>query len=179
MTSIFSERARMVERNIPDDIRRAAKVIGLAAWLGEPDAWENTIPVIEARLTVPQRKALAYAALRTLDEDAFDDVTVSFYGPQLGEVTLADGTHRPIAPLFNHMDEAALPPPPTGAVGGGGAPHLSAVVVAQSVAPEMVPLPRFLITGWARVWGLRIRAVSGRSWTLQRTYQHQAKGRTK
>lgn len=75
-----------MRRHIPDDIRRAAEVIGLAAWLGESETWEQTIPVLATRLTLPQRKALAYAALCTLDEDAFDDVMVSFYGPQLGEV---------------------------------------------------------------------------------------------
>lgn len=93
---------------IPDNIRRAAKVIGLAAWLGEPETWVNAMGVIEARLTVPQRKALTYATLRTLDKDAFNDVMASIYGPQLGEIAPADGTHPPIAPLFSHMDEAAL-----------------------------------------------------------------------
>lgn len=38
---------------------------------------------------------------------------------------------------------AAPPPPPTGAVGGGDALHLSAVVVLQMVARQMVPMPPF------------------------------------
>lgn len=71
-----------IRDHIPDDIRRAAKVIGLAAWVGEADTWVNATSVIATRLTEPQRKALAYATLRTLDDDAFDDVMVSFCSPQ-------------------------------------------------------------------------------------------------
>lgn len=90
-----------IRDHIPDNVRRAAKVIGLAAWLDDPDTWVTATSVIEMRLTVPQRKALVYAVLLTLDDDAFDDVMVSFYGCQVEDST-------PIAPLFTHIDEAAL-----------------------------------------------------------------------
>lgn len=71
-----------IRNNIPDDIRRAAKVIGLAAWLDDPDAWLNATNVIGARLNEHKRKALAFAVICTLDDDAFDDVMCAVYGPQ-------------------------------------------------------------------------------------------------
>lgn len=72
-------------KNTPDDIRRAAKVIGLALWLGDPEAWENTIPVLEVRVSLPQRKALAFAVLCTLTDDHVYDVLASLYGTYLWE----------------------------------------------------------------------------------------------
>lgn len=74
------KRSTKIRDHIPDDIRRASKVIGLAVWLDDADAWMNATAVIETRMAEHKRKALAFAVLSTLDEDAFNDVMGAVYG---------------------------------------------------------------------------------------------------
>lgn len=60
--------------HIPDNVRRAAKSIGLAVFVGDPDAWTKLPAILAARLDVPSCKALALAALSSLSEDDAEHV---------------------------------------------------------------------------------------------------------
>lgn len=88
-----------VSQHIPDNIKRVARCVGYAAWLDEPDTWLGLPVVLAARLEPQQRAALAYAALRSLSDD---------HAAMVCDAVLPDGAGQPIAPLFNHMDEAAF-----------------------------------------------------------------------
>lgn len=88
-----------VSEHIPRNIKSVARCVGYAAWLDTPDTWLGLPVVLEARLEPRQRAALAYAALRTLTPEQVADVA---------NTVLPDSAGMPIAPLFNHMDEAAF-----------------------------------------------------------------------
>lgn len=78
--------------------KRAAKALGFAATIGTSDAWLAASGVWAARLTIAERVSLAFAALRALDHDT---------ATQTAQAALYK-CDMPIAPLFNHMDEAAF-----------------------------------------------------------------------
>ena len=61
-----------VRQHIPGNIKRVARCVGYALWLGpDIERWVGVSLILKARLTPQQRAALAYAALRSLDaEDA-------------------------------------------------------------------------------------------------------------
>ena len=88
-----------ISRHIPANIRRAARSIGLAAWIDTTDEWHGLATVLAALLKPHQRAGLAWAALKYLHPDHIVAVA---------ETHLPDGTGAPIAPLFSHMDEAAF-----------------------------------------------------------------------
>jgi len=71
-----------IRDNIPDDIRRASKMIGLALWLADPESWIKATTVLALRLTEPERKALAYAALLTLEDHELQEVLDAALGPE-------------------------------------------------------------------------------------------------
>ncbi|NDV52941.1 hypothetical protein [Salipiger sp. PrR003] len=52
-----------------DSHKRVSKAIGYALTLATESAWESFSKVLAARLTYEERAALAFAALRSLDED--------------------------------------------------------------------------------------------------------------
>tara|TARA_R100000750_G_C2322197_1_gene86751 strand:- start:287 stop:658 length:372 start_codon:yes stop_codon:yes gene_type:complete len=69
----------------PDHVR-AMRVAGHALTLGTSDAWLNASAVWAARLSVPERVALAYAALKALDEDdAYLTASTAIFGTLYGE----------------------------------------------------------------------------------------------
>ena len=83
----------------PDRHKRAARMLGYCLTLDTIDAWWCFAAVIDARLTVKERTALAFMALSSLDTDE---------ATQVAQARLGDGAGQPIPPLFDHMDEAAF-----------------------------------------------------------------------
>ncbi len=68
------------------DHMRAMRVAGHALTLGTSDAWLIASAVWAARLSVPERVALAYAALKALDEDeAYLTASAAIFGTLHGE----------------------------------------------------------------------------------------------
>jgi hypothetical protein len=68
------------------DHMRAMRVAGHALTLGTSDAWLSASAVWAARLSVPERVALAYAALKALDEDeAYLTASAAIFGTLHGE----------------------------------------------------------------------------------------------
>ena len=88
-----------IAKQIPDNIKRVSRCLGYALWLDQTDHWLDLPVILRARLERHQRVALALIALTSLGrEDAM----------LTAETVLANGVGQPIAPLFNHMDEAAF-----------------------------------------------------------------------
>lgn len=88
-----------IAKHIPDNIKLISRSIGYVLWLDDTDSWFGLPIILRARLVERQRMALAFMALKSLDRD--DAV-------QTAEAALSEGAGQPIAPLFNHMDEAAF-----------------------------------------------------------------------
>ncbi len=63
-----------VRDHIPDQIKRASRSFGYALWLDDADSWHGLSIVLSARLTLEQRGALAWAALRALPDQTADCV---------------------------------------------------------------------------------------------------------
>ena len=62
------------------------------------EAWFGLIPIIQSNLDEPERVKLAWISLKTVDPDNAAKVVATFQ----------QCAGMPIAPLFNHMDEAAF-----------------------------------------------------------------------
>lgn len=88
-----------VSKHIPREIKKVARCVGYAAWLDSPDAWLGLPVILAARLEPHQRAALAHAALRSLSDE---------HAATVCDAVLPGDAGQPIAPLFNHMDEAAF-----------------------------------------------------------------------
>lgn len=88
-----------ISKNIPDDIKRASRAFGYALWLNSTDHWLGFKTILQARLSPSERAALAFVALKSLDPD--DAVATA-------DAALPVGMCAPVAPVFNHMDEAAF-----------------------------------------------------------------------
>ena len=88
-----------VSQHIPDNIKRTCRAIGYAAWLNQSEHWAGLSTVLAARLSVEQRAALAFSAIRSLDEEI---------GQQVAIAALPNTNGSPLQPLFSHMDEAAF-----------------------------------------------------------------------
>lgn len=78
---------------------KAVRALGYTLTLGDQAAWWGLVPVLMARLTVEERAALAFMALKSLDRD---DATMT------AEAALCAGAGQPQAPLFGFMDQAAF-----------------------------------------------------------------------
>jgi len=89
-----------LSKYMPDAYKRVARIIGYTLLLGgDADNWHGLTVVLTARLTPQERAAMAWAVLRSLTPDQVVDVA---------QTVLPKGSSAPIAPLFNHMDEAAF-----------------------------------------------------------------------
>ncbi|WP_397544218.1 hypothetical protein [Roseovarius salis] len=77
--------------------KKAAKLLGYALILDDFDSWEAASAIWQARLTDTERAALAWAALRSLDEDHAREVAY----------TVIQGAGAPLPPFISPMDEAA------------------------------------------------------------------------
>lgn len=88
-----------ISKQIPDHVKRVSRSLGYALWLDGVDDWFGLPVILRARLDAKQRAKLAFMALKSLDHG--DALTTA-------EAALSEGTGQPIAPLFDHMDEAAF-----------------------------------------------------------------------
>jgi hypothetical protein len=88
-----------LSKYMPDAYKRVARTVGYSLLLTDADAWHGLTVVLTARLTPQERTTMAWAVLRSLTPDQVVAVA---------ETVLPEGTGAPIAPLFNHMDEAAF-----------------------------------------------------------------------
>lgn len=79
--------------------KRVARMLGYSLLIGDPDAWHGLTLVLTAHLNQKERAALAWASLRSLTPDQVVAVR---------NAVLPNCAGQPIAPLFNHMDEAAF-----------------------------------------------------------------------
>ena len=75
----------------------ATRMLGYALTMHDYETWEAASAVWQARLTVDEAGALAWAALRALDEDDAREVAN----------TVLDGAGAPLPPFISPMDEAA------------------------------------------------------------------------
>jgi hypothetical protein len=89
-----------LSKYMPDAYKRVSRMVGYSLVLGnDADNWHGLTVVLTARLTPQERAAMAWAVLRSLTPEQVVAVV---------ETVLPDGSSAPIAPLFNHMDEAAF-----------------------------------------------------------------------
>jgi len=86
-------------QHMPDAYKRVARTVGHSLLLADTDAWHGLTVVLTARLTPQERGAMAWAVLRSLTPEQIVAVA---------ETVLPQSVGTPIAPLFNHMDEAAF-----------------------------------------------------------------------
>ena len=91
--------SKTLSKYMPDAYKRVARTVGYSLHLADADAWHGLTVVLTARLTQKERAAMAWAVLRSLTPDQVVAVA---------ETVLPEGSSTPIAPLFNHMDEAAF-----------------------------------------------------------------------
>lgn len=63
-----------LKRRMPDAYKRVSRMVGLTLLIDDPDAWHGLTVALSARLTMEQRTALAWAALRALPPDLVEDV---------------------------------------------------------------------------------------------------------
>lgn len=91
-----------VAQHIPAEIKRACKSIGYATWIDDAESYAGLSTVLQARLGLHQLTGLTFAALAALVAQDRDAALV------VVDTATASGTGQPIAPLFNHMDEAAF-----------------------------------------------------------------------
>lgn len=89
----------ILKKHMPDAYRRVARTVGYALLLGDIHSLHGLTVVLTSRLTARERVSMAWAVLRSLTHDQMVSVT---------ETVLPDDNARPVAPLFNHMDEAAF-----------------------------------------------------------------------
>ena len=83
-------------KQIKPEHKRMSRILGYTLTLGDTEAWSGFCLLASARLTVAERAALAFMALKSLNrEDA----------RETAEAALA-GIGAPITPLFDHFDEA-------------------------------------------------------------------------
>ena len=90
---------KTLSKYMPDAYKRVARTVGYSLLLTDADAWHGLTVVLTARLTPQERTAMAWAVLRSLTPEQVIAVA---------ETILPEGSSAPIAPLFNHMDEAAF-----------------------------------------------------------------------
>ena len=88
-----------LSKYMPDAYKRVARTLGYSLLLTDADAWHGLTVVLTARLTLQEKIAMAWAVLRSLTPEQIVDVV---------QTVLPEGVGSPIAPLFNHMDEAVF-----------------------------------------------------------------------
>ncbi|MEX3314014.1 hypothetical protein [Sulfitobacter sp. PS-8MA] len=88
---------------MPRHIKSVSRSLGYCLLLDDLDAWLGLSAILRARLSTTERAALAYVSLKALPPENAEAVAEAALG---GAMSTAAG--QPIAPLFNHMDEAAF-----------------------------------------------------------------------
>lgn len=97
------QRRGTLARFMPPRIKRVSRSLGYCLFLDDLDAWLSLPTILQARLSPPERAALAYVALRALAPHDAESVALA----ALGAVS-APPSGQPIAPLLSCMDEAAF-----------------------------------------------------------------------
>lgn len=83
---------------MPAAYKRVARTVGYCLLLGlDADKWHGLSVVLTAHLSIEQRGAIAWAALRALPPELVLDVA---------DAVLPKKAGMPIAPLFDPVDEA-------------------------------------------------------------------------
>jgi hypothetical protein len=100
---IAAPHRNIVADHMPRRIKRVSRSLGYCLLLDDLDAWLGLTTIIRVRLSIAQRAALAYVALKALPKREAGIVA----GVALGADTPLGPAH-PIAPLLNHIDEAAF-----------------------------------------------------------------------
>lgn len=76
-----------MSRFAKDRHKRVARCIGFVLTLATPQAWLDLSVILVARLSKAERAGLAYAALKSLEEDdAYDVASLAVFGVSKGEV---------------------------------------------------------------------------------------------
>jgi len=88
-----------ITNRMPDTYKRVSRCVSYCLKLADAEAWHGLTVVFTTRLTPKERTALAWAVLRSLTPEQVVAVV---------ETVLPDGTSAPIAPFFNHVNEAAF-----------------------------------------------------------------------
>ena len=78
---------------------KVLRTLGYVLNLGTQEAWWGVVPILKARLTVKERAALAFMALKALDRDD---------AAKTAEAALCIGAGQPQSPLCDFMDQAAF-----------------------------------------------------------------------
>lgn len=84
-------------------IESVSRSLGYCLLLDDPDAWLGLVSILRARLSTTERAALAYVSLKALRPENAQLVAEAALG-----CAMPSAAGQPIAPLFNHMDEAAF-----------------------------------------------------------------------
>ncbi len=84
-------------------IDSVSRSLGYCLLLDDLDAWLGFAVILRARLSATERAALAYVALSALPPQQAQAVCEAAQG-----CAMPSAAGQPIAPLFNHMDEAAF-----------------------------------------------------------------------
>ena len=91
--------SKTLRKYMPDAYKSVSRLVGYTLLLGaDADNGHGLTRVLTERLTSQERAAMAWAVLRSLTPEQIVDVA---------QAVLPEGSSAPIAPLFNHMDEAA------------------------------------------------------------------------
>ena len=88
---------------MPPRIKNVSRSLGYCLLLDDVDAWLGLSVILSTRLSAPERAALAYVGLRALPPKEAQLVAEAAL-----QVDSPPAAGQPIAPLFNHMDEAAF-----------------------------------------------------------------------
>tara|TARA_B100000767_G_scaffold154562_1_gene145395 strand:- start:93 stop:488 length:396 start_codon:yes stop_codon:yes gene_type:complete len=91
--------SKHLSKYMPDAYKRVARTVGCSLLMTDADTWHGLTVVLTARLSARERVTMAWAVLRSLTPEQIVAVA---------ETVLPKGSRAPIAPLFNHMDEAAF-----------------------------------------------------------------------
>ncbi len=97
------QRRNAVADFMPQRIKRVSRSLGYCLLLDDVDAWLGLTTILRARLNTAERAALAYVSLKSLPQHKAQLVA----GAALGSDSTPLAGH-PIAPLLNHIDEAAF-----------------------------------------------------------------------
>ena len=99
----YPKQRNTLAKCMPARIKSVSRALGYCLLLDDTNAWLKLRPILVARLSATERAALAYIGLKSLSQDeaylAASAALGADYVPSAG---------LPIAPLFNHMDEAAF-----------------------------------------------------------------------
>ena len=99
----YPKQRSTLAKYMPARIKSVSRALGYCLLLDDTDAWLSLPLILVARLSPTERAALAYVGLKALPPNEAHLTASAALG---GAFT--PFAEQPIAPLFNHMDEAAF-----------------------------------------------------------------------